>query len=156
MKIYGKIITDPKEWEAYHGTNAIPGCSYYALGLEKNKFGIYRRGISGCSGRANQLLGRSYHNPDDTMSWGFEGNGSDLTAAWLIAGALYYETWGAIMGESECIAVRFSHNYVEILPVIQSHYKQFSTEVIASLPDEWEMDTAWIKAWIMDKEAVPV
>lgn len=161
MKIYGKIITDLKEWFDYHGTKAIPGCSYYALGLGKVGNRLHRTngeegGIAGCSGKANQLLGRPYHNPDDTMSWGFEGNGSDLTAAWLIAEALHYELYGGVMAEGEHHAEICSNNYVEILPVIQSHYKQFSTEVIASLPDEWEMDTAWIKAWIMDKEAVPV
>lgn len=157
MKIYGKIITDLKEWFDYHGTKAIPGCSYYALGLGKVGNRLHRTngeegGIAGCSGKANQLLGRPYYHPEDTMSWGFEGNGSDLTAAWLIAEALYYEEHGGTMGEGEHHVCEYTHSYAAVLWQMKRHYKQFSTEVIANLSDEWEMDTGWIKRWVMDRE----
>lgn len=157
MKIYGKIITDSKEWGIYYGIMGVPGCKYYALGVRKATYGLARsddeHGIAGCSGKANQLLGKQYYNPTDTMSWGFEGNGSDLMAAWLIAEALYYEEHGHTMGESFEHCYSHPEHYERVLPLMNRHYKQFSTEVIANLPDEWEMDTEWVKQWINEREA---
>lgn len=148
MKIYGKIIRDQEEQGIYGVVS--PGTELYALGNFKGKNGrLIRNQIAGCAGKATQFLGGDYFYPKDTMSWGFDGPGSDLLAAWLIMKGLCSTV---TMNESSCV---YSEDLID-MEIMLRHYKQFSAEVIAKLPDEWEMDTKWVKGWVMEREKMEV
>lgn len=148
MKIYGKIIKDTAEKTDY-GIYS-PGTELYALGNFKEKNGrLIRNQIAGCAGKATQFLGGNYFYPKDTMSWGFDGPGSDLLAAWLIMKGLCSTV---IMNESSKV---YESDVID-MEIMLRHYKQFSTEVIANLPDEWEMDMKWVKDWVTEREKMEV
>lgn len=163
MKIYGKILKT-KEEKARQFKYDLHGW-YYKIGdwisVEKDRLGngyhrIGNADIAACSGKANQLLmpdvleamrTGNYGDVSDVMSWGYEGRGSDLLAAWLIGCAF---SPGGHLPES-----RFCCVHQDIIDMVKAHHKQFSTEVIANLPDEWEMDTTWVKRWVMEREKQP-
>lgn len=158
MKIYGKILS------------ALGNIKTYKLGvgvtedgqlLTSNYYTAVNSGgrvpyvnIAGCSGKATQLLNPNpvfgeYGYVNDVMSWGYDGRGSDLLAGWLIMQAL---SKNSNMDESRSIGTEQLKNQ----PIMLRHYKQFSTEVIANLPDEWEMDTEWIRQWVTEREKMEV
>lgn len=159
MSFYGKILKTKKDKSRHFKLNE-PGWRYKigdSLYTEKEDGEIYTRignsCVAGCSGKANQLLMSDvleavrtgdYGDVSDVMSWGYEGRGSDLLAAWLIGSAF---SPGQLLNES-C----FSGVHQLAIDMVKSHHKQFSTEVIANLPDEWEMDVEWVKKWVMEKE----
>lgn len=154
MKIYGEI------WPAYRN-----GADYYKIGDYRHDSPIRLRPdleahiggsfIVGCSGKATQLLhpginGTIDYGPvTDVMSWGYDGRGSELLAAYLIATAFCRRSSG--LDES-----RTSWVDPAVIELVHRHYKQFSTEVIANLPDEWEMDMDWVKEWVMEREKTEV
>lgn len=148
MKIKGKIVRTPEDRETARNEGYMgdfgPG-DYYMVHDDYP----YR---SFCSGKATQLLSgaggpidySTYGNVTDTISWGYHGRGSDLLAVYLLAASLYPN---GRLGESHSF-------YIEkpILGPALRHYKAFSEEVIANLPDVWEMDTEWVKGWIEERE----
>lgn len=163
MKIYGKILKTIKdkerqfEYDLHGWYYKIGDCLVYEESIDGT---IYTRvgnqNIAACSGKATQLLipdveeavrTGNYGDVSDVMSWGYEGRGSDLLAAWLIGCAF---SPGGHLPES-----RFCCVHQDIIDMVKAHHKQFSTEVIANLPDEWEMDTTWVKRWVMEREKQP-
>lgn len=63
-------------------------------------------------------------------AWGYDGLGPQLLACNILA---YYATGG-----SDEIA--------------RKYYKEFTTEVIANLPDKWELTEAEINQWLRNKQ----
>lgn len=160
MKIYGKILKTKEDKRRqfqcdYHGWYyKIGDWHHVETGIEGRNYTLIGNSfIAACSGKANQLLmpdvseairTGNYGDVSDVMSWGYEGRGSDLLAAWLI---------GCAFSSSHCLPEsRFTPVYQLVIDMVKAHHKQFSTEVIANLPDEWEMDTEWVKQWVMDRE----
>lgn len=88
------------------------------------------RRCSGCAyGYLNGSGNEEYTEP---ISWGYEGIGSDLAAASMLA-SIYYPSYGWL---ESC----------------QKYAPVFAREVIDHLPDSWTMTSEEVLAWLKKKE----
>lgn len=101
----------------------------------------------GCSGWSEELLeGRQVDHRNegrDVLTWGYASRSSDLLSISLLATSLK-PTW--ILDH-----VWHCYRHPE-RDLILKHYRAFTEEIVANLPDSWTMTSDEVLAWLKKKE----
>lgn len=110
------------------------------------------------------LAGERYQNLLKVVAWGYDGKSPDLLSVGVLSITLGGFT--SEMGFNCKVCWRYySKNGDRLLPTpryklrfrdrVLKLYRKFTQQVVSKLPDNWEMTTAEIKAWIKDHNKLP-
>lgn len=104
-----------------------------------------------CSGRCNVVFvgsNEAYRQRHPVLAWGYLGRGPELLSVGLLSLALLGWNIG-----------RFNHIKIWDLgswrTKVVRNYRKFARQVVAKLPDIWEMSTEEILAWLNDNNQLP-
>lgn len=106
-----------------------------------------------CPGVCGFILagGISGYNDDSVLAWGYDGKSPDLLSVGLI--------FISISGKKSCFEFSFGGYPLGLLernrPTVISSYRLFTQQITSQLPDNWEMTTDEIEAWIKDHKRLP-
>lgn len=130
------------------------------VGKDGSQYYATRDDLTSCSGYAVDLKNKSRAEHDkpeherkyDTLAWGYDGEGPELLAITMLASALYPQwesSWVAIGSYGSRHYSPWKHPARDL---ILKHYRAFTEEIVANLPDSWTMTSDDVLAWLEKKE----
>lgn len=114
--------------------------------------------IKSCGGTFLEELGFSGYGRNEVLSWGYCGKGPEVLAVTILsiyAGIPYTDKLHPSNNRIATIHyLGFRSNQTFYLgdAWVKKHYKAFTKEVIAKLPDSWTMTEADIDEWVKKQE----
>lgn len=106
--------------------------------------------LESCAGFALDLIvgHAELHEHNNGFGWGYDGDCADLLSVALLASSLY-PGWQVEWENEDGLFEAWRHPDRDR---ILKHYRAFTEEIVAHLPDEWTMTSDEVLAWLKKKE----